>query len=114
MSWLLIGALVWVAVAVPAALMIGRGVRLADARRTTEFAMQTPDGNFVASDVPPADAATVVSSDLEPEPDSSALWTGPTTLPFTPPPPLPRQRPPVVRDPVSRVERDPARDSGLL
>ena len=98
MTWLLVGALIWVALAIPFAVLIGRGIRLADAHRT----VSAPDApNVVATDVPPVDA---------PE----GPWTGPSTVPFAPSR-LPwggdrtsaRLRPPVIRHPVQPVERDP-------
>src|SRR5690348_6415975 len=112
MTWLLIGALVWVAVAVPAALLIGRAIREGDARRAadaeaqlqveTQARSETPDGNFVATDAPPSEAAPTI-------------WTGPATVPFPPPPGVPRKRPHIVRNPLSRAERSPShRDSGVL
>jgi hypothetical protein len=112
MTWLLIGALVWVVVAVPAALLIGRSIREGDARRAVEAEVQlqaeaqarseTPDGNFVATDAPPSEAAPLP-------------WTGPETVPFPPPPGVPRRRPHIIRNPLSRVERSPShRDSGVL
>jgi hypothetical protein len=101
MTWLLIGALVWVALAVPAALLIARSIRTADAHRVAESEAQSQDANFVASEEPPAEA--------------SLPWTGPATVPFPPPPPKQRPRPPVIRDAIRRSERDPsAHDSGLL
>ena len=112
MIWLLAGALVWVVVAVPAALLIGRSIRQADVRRAadveaqlraeTQAQSQTVDGNFVATDEAPADAAELP-------------WTGPETVPFPPPGSVPRRRPHVVRNPLSRAERNPShRDSGVL
>jgi hypothetical protein len=107
MTWLLIGALVWVALAVPAAQVIARGIRMADAHRVAEAEAQALDVNFVASDVPPADVLPPV--------DESLPWTGPATVPFPPPAPVQRQRPQVVRDPIRQAERDPStHDSGLL
>jgi hypothetical protein len=100
MTWLLVVAVVWVAVAVVAALAIGRAIRTADARRGVEAEPQPDAGNFVATDLPPAEA--------------DVPWVGPPTAPFTPSS-VPRQRPPVVRDPVSRDGRDRApHDSGLV
>jgi len=102
MTWLLIGALIWVALAVPLALLIGRAIRRADKEH------EAAEPNFVATDVPPGEAPE--------EP-----WTGPSTVPFAPSR-LPwggdrtssRPLPPVVRHPVKPVERDPGvRDSGL-
>src|SRR5690348_13539212 len=100
MTWLLIGALVWVALAVPAALLIGRSIREGDARRTveaearmqaeTQARSETPAGNFVATDAPPSEA-------------DSLPWTGPATVPFPPPPGVPRKRPHIVRNPLSRA-----------
>jgi hypothetical protein len=102
MTWWLIGTFAWVALAVLAALVIGRAIRMADARRAAEVEAQAGEANFVATEAPPAD--------VPPTP-----WTGPSTLPFPPPGSLPRQRPPIVRNPVSPAERDPShRDSGVL
>lgn len=44
MTWLLIGALVWIALALPAALVIGRAIRIADAHRDAELAARAPRG----------------------------------------------------------------------
>ena len=112
MTWWLIGTLAWVALAVPAALVIGRAIRDADVRRAadieaelrtdTQARSETRDGNFVATEAPP--------SEVPPTP-----WTGPETVPFPPPGSVPRQRPHVIRNPLSRAERNPShRDSGVL
>jgi hypothetical protein len=106
MTWLLVGALIWVVLAVPIAMLIGRGIRLADARRVAAT-QDAAEANFVATDVPPVEAPE--------EP-----WIGPATVPFAPSR-LPwggdrtsaRLRPPVIRHPVKPLERDPgARESG--
>src|SRR3954469_24386967 len=91
MTWLLIGALVWVALAVPAALLIARSIRTADAHRVAESEAQSQDANFVASEEPPAEA--------------SLPWTGPATVPFPPPPP--KQRPPHAPAPPPPTEAAP-------
>jgi hypothetical protein len=123
MTWVLIGVLIWVAVAIPAALLIGRGIRLADAKRSVAASGVT-EANFVATDVPPADIPTayIPPAYEAPEEPAAQPWTGPSTVPFAPSR-LPwggdrsstsRPRPPVVRHVVRPVERDPnARDSGL-
>lgn len=101
MTWLFIGLGVWIAVAIPAALLIGRAIRVADDRRAAEAGPGSGQQNFVASEAPPVAA--------EPE-----TWSGPPTVPWAPPA-QPRRRPPVVRAPVSRTERKPShRDSGVL
>jgi hypothetical protein len=109
MTWLLIGVLIWVAVAIPVALLIGRGIHLADARRAAPSS-DALDANFVASDEPPVEAA-------------EQPWTGPSTVPFAPSRPpwggdrtsMPRPRPPVIRAPIRPNERDPgSRDTGPL
>lgn len=111
MTWLLIGVLIWIAVAIPVALLIGRGIRLADTRR----AVAMPDdaeANFVATDLPVDDMP--VEAVEQP-------WTGPATVPFAPSRlpwggdrTAPRPRPPVIRHPVQPTERETgARDSGL-
>ena len=106
MTWLLIGVLIWVTLAVPVALLIGRVIRLADARRAMPPG-DAPGDNFVATDVPPGE--------LVQEP-----WTGPSTVPFAPSrlpwggdrTSVPRPRPPVVRHPIRPTEREPnARDT---
>jgi hypothetical protein len=111
MTWLLIGALIWIALAVPAALLIGRGIRVAEAKRA----------------VPPSDALDAdLAATFGTSQDASAgsveqPWTGPTTVPFTPTQrpkgsdrtTVPRPRPPVIRAPIRPSERDPgSRDSG--
>jgi hypothetical protein len=111
MTWWLIGALAWVALAVPAALLIGRSIREAEARREADAEAElraqaqarseTPDGNFIASEKPPAEAP--------PTP-----WTGPQTVPMPPPGSVSRQRRSFVRNPLSGSERHPSpRDSGV-
>jgi len=107
MTWLLIGVLIWVTLAVPVALLIGRGIRLADARRAVPpvDALEEDDAleeNFVASEVPPGEVV-------------EELWTGPSTVPFAPSrlpwggdrTSLPQPRPPVIRHPLRPTERDP-------
>lgn len=112
MTWWLIGALVWVALAVPAALLLGRALREADVRRAAEVEAtfqaearaqsETQDGNFVATEAAPSEAPPMP-------------WTGPETVPFPPPGSVPRQRPHIIRNPLSRAERKPShRDSGVL
>jgi hypothetical protein len=102
MTWLWIGVLAWVALAIPAALVIARGIRLAEDRRAAEAHAAQEPANFVATDTPPSVA------------DPKAPWAGPSTVPFPPPKSIPRQRRPAVRNPVRSDERDPsARDSGL-
>ena len=95
MTWLLIGVLIWIAVAIPVALVIGRSIRLAESRCTQEY-QAAHEANFIATDVPPATAteaattnaaatdapaagapATVAPADSESQP-----WTGPSTVPF--------------------------------
>src|SRR5690348_1905220 len=111
MTWLLIGALIWVVLAIPLAMLIGRSIRQAEDRKATTPA-DSPQGNFVASDMPPGDVQPAES----PEP-----WTGPATVPFAPSrrpeggdrTAIRRSRPPVVRHAIRPVDRDPnARDSG--
>jgi hypothetical protein len=113
MTWWLIGALAWVALAVPAALLIGRSIREAEARREADVEAQlraqaqaqaqseTPEGNFIASEEPPSEAP--------PTP-----WTGPQTVPMPPPGSVPRHRRSFVRNPLSGSERHPSpRDTGV-
>jgi hypothetical protein len=111
MTWLLIGVLIWVAVAIPVAVLVGRSIRLADTRP----AVAEPDvaeANFVATDLP------VEGTPVEPV---EQPWTGPETVPFAPSR-LPwggdrtasRPPPPVIRHPVKPVEREAgARDAGM-
>lgn len=112
MTWWLIGAAAWVALAVPAALLFGRAIREADARRAADVQAElraheqaqseTRDGNFVATEASP--------SEVPPMP-----WTGPQTRPFPPPASVPRRRPHAIRNPLSRAERNPShRDSGVF
>lgn len=112
MTWLLIGALVWVVVAVPAALLIGRAIRDADTHRAAvaeaqfraeaQAQSETQAGNFVATEESPAEVAELP-------------WTGPETVPFPPPASVPRQRPHIIRNPLTRAERNPSRrDSGVI
>jgi hypothetical protein len=108
MTWLIIGVLIWVALAIPAAVLIGRGIRLADARRNA------PVSDVLEADFVPSEDAAAETLE-EPE-------TGPETVP---PPQTrlprngdrgtsPRPRPTVVRRPIQPGEREPrARDSGL-
>jgi len=112
MTWLLIGVLIWVVLAVPLAMLIGRSIRLAESKRAAAAA-EPPMANFVATDTPPIEA---------PPAESAEPWTGPATVPFAPSRPpgggdrtsSGRTLPPVVRHPVRPVEREPkARDSGL-
>jgi hypothetical protein len=107
MTWLLIGVLIWVVLALPLALLVGRSIRLAD-RRDPATRRNRAEANFVATDEPPTGAT---------EPP----WTGPSTVPFAPSrlpwggdrTSLPRPGPPVIRHPVRPSERDPrARDKG--
>jgi hypothetical protein len=114
MTWLLIGVVVWIAVAVPAALVIGRAIRTADARRAGELEAlaDAEEANFVATEAPPSE---VPPSEVPRSEVPSTPWTGPSTVPFPPPPPASRQRPSIVRHPVSRKERNPSpRDSGVV
>jgi hypothetical protein len=48
MSWLLIAATVWVALAAPLAMLIGRSLRLADEAETAQSSPAVPD--FVPAD----------------------------------------------------------------
>lgn len=103
MTWLIVGLVAWFVIAIPAALLIGRAVRVADARRASagELDVQAdarrgPE-NFVVPQSPLA---------VDPQP-----WTGPPTVPSPAPQ---RRRWPVVRAPVTRAERTPShRDSGV-
>lgn len=104
MTWLLVVAVVWVAIAVPGALVLGRAIRTAEERRSPGVDAQawpgtdTAAGNFIATEHPPLDVETPCS--------------GPSTAPFAPPR-GPHRRPAVVRRPVTRDERNPAaRDAG--
>ena len=102
MTWLLLlSALVWVAVAVPTALLLARGIRMADLHRAAGTEAQARNLDLVATDVPAAEA--------------ELPWTGPATVPFPPPAAKQRQRPEIVRHPLRAADRDPsAHDSGLL
>jgi hypothetical protein len=108
MTWLLIGALIWVALAVPVAVLIGRGIRLADAKR-------------VVAPTDPLEAG-LVSSDIPAGEEGEEPWRGPSTVPFAPSrlpwggdrTSVPRPRPPVIRAPIRPGERDPkVRDTGM-
>ena len=97
MTWLLIGVLIWIAVAIPVALVIGRSIRLAEARRKQEY-QAGHEANFVATDAPPATVADADAADATAT-DATATavpatagtaeheeqpWTGPSTVPFAP------------------------------
>jgi len=112
MTWVLIGVLIWVVLALPLAMLIGRSIRMAEAKRAATAA-DSPMPNFVATDTPPTEVPPV---------EPAEPWTGPATVPFAPSrapgggdrTSSGRTRPPVVRHPVWPVERDPnARNSGL-
>lgn len=108
MTWLLITALVWVVLVLPAALLIGRSIRRAEARRAADAEARLRVEAAAQSETMEGNVAT--------EPPATELpWTGPETVPFPPPPSVPRRRPYVVRNPLSRAERSPSqRDSGVL
>ena len=103
MTWLIIGALIWVSVAIPVSVLVGRAVRLAEQRREPQPG-GVPEPNFVASEEP------VVQPD---EDEHEGQWTGPGTVPFAPSrPPWGGDRtyprlPPVVHRPVHQTEREP-------
>jgi len=110
MTWLLIGGLIWVAVALVVALLLGRTIRLADARRARE-SQAAADANFVVPGTPSAPASPAEFEEAE------QPWTGPSTVPFAPsrlpwggvrPSGARAPRPPVLRAPVTPAERDAA------
>ena len=112
MNWLLVGVLIWVALGVPLAVLLGRSIRLADRRH--QAAMR----NRSAADVVPADES---AGDELPAEAAEQPWTGPSTVPFAPSrlpwggdrSSMSRPRPPVVRHPIRPPERAPrARDKG--
>jgi len=121
MMWLLIGVLIWIAVAIPVALLVGRSIRLADATRAVA-GPDVADANFVATDVPVEDVPVEAVEAVEGTPVEPVEqpWTGPSTVPFAPSRlpwggdrTAPRPPPPVIRHPVKPVERETgARDSG--
>ena len=58
MTWMLIGVLIWVALAVPVAVLVGRSIRLADAKRTVAGPRRV--GDVAATDPRPAAARPTV------------------------------------------------------
>jgi hypothetical protein len=109
MTWLLIGVLIWVTLAVPVALLIGRGIRLADAKRVA------PSSDPLEADFADSLEADLADSEVPPVEPDEMPWTGPSTVPFAPSrlpwggdrTSVPRPRPPVIRAPIRPSERDP-------
>jgi hypothetical protein len=109
MSWLFIGVVVWVVMALLAALVLGRSIRRAEvdsdadeARALVELETQELTTGTAVSE-PPAPA--------EPE----LPFTGPDTRPFPPPPSVPRRRAHVLPNHVPQVRQDRSeRDQGVL
>ena len=88
MAWLLIGAVAWVVLALAVGSVIGRGIRIADAKAAEADVREctTPDVDVIVGDVPPA-------------------WS----------PPVPRQRAGAAGHAIRPFEHHPpARDPGLF
>jgi hypothetical protein len=129
MTWLLIGVLAWIALALPLALVLARSIRHAtvareaeeeaDARALAALPGETSPDRPAPDEAPRAPADSPHGNFIVTEPAPLEVvdelpWTGPSTRPFPPPPSVPRRRPHPLPGHVTRPQESPSnRDTGV-
>jgi hypothetical protein len=112
MGWVLGIAVAWLVLAVAVALLIGRGIRLADRKVDEEEAARAVEyaPNFVVDDAgePAAEALRSGAPDAATAPAEERPPVAERQSPT-----LPNSRPPVIGPCIPAAERSPTQESGL-